>query len=188
MKKLSFVFILISSLSYSLKAQKQPAAQPVRVPVDSITKLITYEGVIEASGVKADVLYKRAVSWFKTFYKNSSDVIRENDSLKFKIVGKPRFKINNAPDKEGTKTDAGLVQYTITVAAKEGRFKYEITELNWKQPSYYACERWLDTTSQTYSAAYAGYLKQLDQYCNDLILNLKKSLLNEKPVKDKDNW
>lgn len=188
MKKINFLIILISVLSFHVFAQKKAPVAAVQVPVDSITNLITYEGVTEAPNVKADVLYKRALSWFKTYYKNPTEVIRENDSLKFKIVGKPRFKINNPPDKEGTKTDGGLVQYTITVAAKNGRFKYEITEFNWKQSSYYACERWMDTKSQTYSPVYNEYLKQLDQYTNDLIINLKNALLNEKQVKDKDNW
>ncbi len=188
MKTPIVVIILISFLSFNTKAQKQSSAPPIQLPVDSITKLITYEGVTEAIGIKADVLYKRAMGWFKTYYKNPTEVIRENDSLKLKITGKPRFKIYNPADKEGTKTDGGLIQYTITVAAKDGRFKYELTEFNWKQQSYYAGERWMDTKSQMYSPVYAEYLKQLDQYAKDLIKNLMDALLHEKPVKDKDNW
>ena len=79
-------------------------------------------------------------------------------SIKLKITGKPRFKIYNAPDKTGLKTDAGLVQYTITLAVKEGRFRYELTEFNWKQLSYYPCERWMDTKSQTHLPVYNDYL------------------------------
>jgi len=188
MKNPVTAFILLFTLSHSLKAQKTAPIAPISVPVDSITKLITYEGVTDAPGLKANVLYKRALVWFNSFYKNPTEVIRENDSLKFKIVGKPRFKIMNLPDKEGTKTDAGLVQYTITVAAKDGRFKYELTEFNWKQLSYYPSERWMDTKSQTYSPAYTEYLKQLDQYARDLVKNLKDAMLHEKAVKDKDNW
>jgi hypothetical protein len=182
-------FIMLACfLTFGVQAQKPNPIPPVQLPVDSITKLITYEGVTQVPNVKADVLYKRALNWFTSFYKNPSEVIRENDSLQFKIVGKPRFKIYNSPDKEGTKTDAGLVQYTITVAAKDGRFKYELTEFNWKQQSYYASERWMDTKSQMYSAVYPEYMRQLDQYANDLIKKLKDSMLHEKPVKDKDNW
>lgn len=184
MKKSSVLLMLIFVLSFSAKAQKQDPIQAVRVPVDSITKLITYEGVVEVRGEKADVLYKRGMNWFKTFYKNPAEVIRENDSLKFKITGKPRFKISNLPDKEGLRTDGGLVQYTITFAARDGRFKYEITEFNQKQTSYFPCERWIDPKSP----GYTEYLNQLDQYANDLIKNLKNSLLTEKPVKNKDKW
>jgi hypothetical protein len=49
-----------------------------------------------------------------------------------KMIGKPRFRLSNLPDKNGVKTDGGVTQYTITIAAKDGRFKYEITEVNWK--------------------------------------------------------
>ncbi len=178
---------VISLFSFTLKAQK-PVPVQVSLPVDSITKLITYENVIQSPGIAAGLLYKRAQNWFNSFYKNPGEVIRENDSLKFKIVGKPRFKIHNPPDKEGTKTDAGLVQYTITLSAKDGRFKYELTDFNWKQASYYPAERWMDTTSQVYSTVYPEYLKQVDQYVKDVIGNLKDAMLKEKPVKDKDNW
>lgn len=188
MKKFGIQFFLLIILSVSAIAQKQIIHEPVSLPVDSITKLITYEGVTETPGIKADVLYKKALSWFHTYYKNPSEVIRENDSLKFKIVGKPRFRISNPPDKEGIKTDGGQVQYTITVAAKDGRFKYEITAFNWKQTSYYACERWMDTKSQTYNPLYADYLVQVDDYTKELVKNMKNALLVEKPAKDKDKW
>jgi hypothetical protein len=188
MKRIGVAIILFSILSVTVKAQKKSDAQVPQLPVDSITNLITYEGVVTVAGVKADVLYKRALSWFHEFYKNPTEVIRENDSLKFKIVGKPRFKISNPADKSGLKTDGGLVQYTITVGARDGRFKFELTEFNWKQQSYYPSERWMDMKAQSYNSVYADYLKQLDQYSNDLIINLKNALMNEKAVKDKDKW
>lgn len=188
MKKFRILFTLILFLSVSAVAQKQTTRAPVSVPIDSATKLITYEAVIEAPGVKADVLYRKALSWFNSYYKNPSEVIRDNDSLKFKIVGKPRLRLSNPPGKDGTKTDGGLVQYTITIAAKDGRFKYELTSFNWKQTSYYACERWLDTKSTSYSPVYADYMVQVDDYVKELIKNLKTALLTDKTVKDKDKW
>jgi hypothetical protein len=183
------ILVLLSIVSISkLSIAQNPVPTAPQIPVDPVTKLITYEGITDAPGMKADALYKRAMNWFKAYYKNPTEVIRENDSLKFKIVGKPRFRISNTPDKDGLKTDGGLVQYTITVAAKDSRFKYELTDFNWKQASYYAAERWMDTKSQSYNAVYAEYLKQMDEYAKDLIKNLKDAMLHEKPVKDKDNW
>src|SRR4051812_30545156 len=108
-------FFLSSSLSF---AQKEKNSVHVKVPVDSITKLITYEEVVEVKGMSAEIIYQRALSWFRKYYKNSGEVIRDNDIVNHVITGKPRFKIYNPADKEGTKTDAGLVQYTITVSAR----------------------------------------------------------------------
>lgn len=172
----------------SSSAQKNVVTPMPAMPVDSITRLITYEEVIEMKDLKAEIMYARILAWFRSYYKNPTEVIRENDSLKFRVVGKPRFKIYNPADKEGTKTDAGLVQYTLTVAAKDGRFKYEFTAYNWKQQSYYACERWLDTKAQLYTPLYNDYLLQVETYTKETINSLKNAVTKEKPVKDKDNW
>ena len=186
MKKSILFFLLASALIAA--AQKNAAPAPVTLPTDSITKLITYEGVIQVQGVKHDVLYKRALDWFNANYKNPTEVIREQDSVKGAIVGKPRIRISNPPEKTGLKTDAGLVQYTITVAVKDGRFKYELTAFNWKQLSYYAAERWMDTKAPGYAPVYNSYLTQTDEYVRDLLKNLQQAMTTEKKVKDKDNW
>lgn len=187
MKKL-LAFALLLFVFQCAFAQKNASVTPVVLPVDSITQRITYEGVLEAKGVGADALYQRALSWFRSFYKNPGEVIRENDSIKFKITGKPRFKINNPPDKTGLKTDAGLVQYTIMLAVKEGRFRYELTDFNWKQISAFPCERWMDTRSQTYMPVYNDYLAQVDAYVKDLVAKLHDAMTHEQSVKDRDNW
>lgn len=189
MRKLSMVMILMTLSVHFSNAQKNAVPVPMpAMPVDSITRLITYEEVIEVQNLKAEILYSRILAWFRTYYKNPTEVIRENDSLKFRVVGKPRFKIFNPADKEGTKTDAGQVQYTLTVAAKDGRFKYEFTAFNWKQASYYPSERWMDTKAQMYTPVYNDYLLQVDTYTKETINSLKNAVTKDKPVKDKDNW
>ena len=188
MKSLS-ILVLSFLLSLSSAAQKNAApATVVKMPLDSGTQLVTYDMVVPVQGTSSAVLYKRALEWFHAYYKNPTEVIRENDAEKGKIVGKPRYKIYNPADKDGLKTDAGAVQYTITLAVKEGRYKYELTAFNWKQPSYYAIERWMDTKAQSYSPVYNHYLTQTDEYAKDLIRNLKAAMSSDKTAKDKDNW
>jgi Domain of unknown function (DUF4468) with TBP-like fold len=157
MKKLILILALFLA-SYVAHAQKEVPVTPYPVKIDSITKLITYEGVVEVSGIPAAQLYKRINGWFYAFYKNPSEVIRENDSVKFSITGKPRFRLNSPPSKDAVKNESGVVQYTITVVARDGRYRYELTSFNWKQTSYYACERWLDTKAASYSPAYNFFL------------------------------
>lgn len=170
-----------------LSAQDAEPFNTANIPVDKISKLITYTEVVHVKGVTTAVLYKRALNWFETYYKNPTDVIRENDSTKGKISGKSRFKIYNAPDKKGLRTDAGLVMYTINVSVREGRYKYEVTELNQKAASYTPLERWLDTSSRTYTTAYVGYLEQVDTQVREAVENLKKAMSTSPPVK-KDDW
>lgn len=176
------------TVSFMATAQKDKAITVFPVPVDSITKKITYEGVVEVKGVAAAELYHRFNDWFKSYYKNPAEVIRENDSTTFKIVGKPRFRLSNPADKEGTRTDAGIEQYTITVIAKDGRFKYELTDFNWKQLSAFAAEKWLDTKSASYTPAYNDYLQQTDKNAQEIVSALKKAVTETKAVKNKDNW
>jgi hypothetical protein len=181
------VFALVLSFS-AVYAQKKEAGTAPQLPIDSITKKITYEGVVEAKGVSADTLYRRILDWFNQYYKNPTEVIREKDEAGRKIVGKPRFRISNPIDpKSGVKTDAGVVQYTITVTAREGRFKYEITDINWQQLSAFPAERWYDTSLPSYNKNYEEYLKQLDAYIQALIPQLKKAATTSKAVK-KDDW
>jgi len=188
MKHLS-VLVLSVLLSMACVAQKNAAPAPVvKLPLDSITNLVTYEMVVPVQGSTSEMLYKRALEWFHAYFKNPTEVIRESDLEKGRIMGKPRFKIYNPADKDGLKTDAGNLQYTITIAVKEGRYKYELTAFNWKQASYYAIERWMDTKAQSYSPVYNHYLTQTDEYAKDLIRNLKAAMASDKTAKDKDNW
>lgn len=187
MKKIVVLLTVVLSGFFAV-AQKNPVVAPYSVPVDSITKKITYEGVVEVKGISAKELFNRAHNWFMTFYKNPNEVIRSIDSVSFKIEGKPRFRLSNPADKEGTKTDAGITQYLITFIAKDGRFKYELTEFNWKQLSYFPSEKWLDMKSPSYTIAYNDYLQQTDKQALEVIAALKKAVTELKPVKNKDNW
>ena len=178
--------LFVSSSTFAQKDKK--IISKVKVPIDSVTHLITYEEVVQAQSLSADAIYNRALSWFRKYFKNPNEVIRKNDQVNRVIVGKPRFKIYNPVDKEGTRTDAGLVQYTITISVREGRLKYEITEFNWRQTSQYAAERWMDTSAPSYTKAYEDYLHQLNDYVKALVADLKDFVPADKTVKDKDNW
>ncbi len=183
------IIIFFIAFSFATFAQKkQPVALPSpQLPIDTITKKITYEEVVEVNGLSAEQLYKRALQWFHTHYKNPTEVIRENDSVKYIIVAKPRFRIYNPPDKEGTKTDAGVVQYSLTVAARDGRFRYEVTDFNWKQISLYPIERWYNTSLPSYTNVYNEYLRQTDTSVQSVFADLKNAMVNAKASK-KEDW
>jgi hypothetical protein len=170
---------------YSLKAQQQKPT-PV-LPIDATSKLISYTNSQEVAGLSAGILYHKAIEWAGTFYKNPNDVIRERDSVAGKMVCKGRFKISNPTDKKGVASDAGLVQYTLTILFKDGRYKYTITEINWKQTSYYAAEKWMDKTNGYYKVEYDYYLQQVDEQCHEIIKNLDKGM-RLVAIQKKDDW
>lgn len=168
-----FLAILLGMTTSFCWSQKDPVTAP-QMPVDKTTGEVTYEGTVETKGTKAEV-YKKALNWFKAHYKNPAEVIREQDSVGGKITGKARFKIFNE-DKKGFRTDAGLVMYSITITAMEGKFTYQITKINWKQPSYYGIEKWMDKASKMYLKVYDFYLYQTDQEIASVITALKNAM------------
>lgn len=178
-----FFFLAAGIIS---KAQNTSVAP--KMPLDEKTKLITYTKVKEITGVSKEDLYKRALSWANTYFKNPADVIREQDIEQGKIVCKARFKVMNLPDKKGFSTEGGVVQYTLNLQFKDGRYKYDFTEFNWKQPSYYPAEKWLDTTNAYYKPEFDFYLKQVDDTAKEIIKDLDKGM-RANPVTDKkDDW
>ncbi len=168
-----------------LSAQEQQ--QSPQLPVDDKTGKISYIKVNEVSGATTAVLYQRALNWAMSFYKNPGDVIRERDSVAGKIVCKARFKIMNTPDKKGFATDAGNVMYTLTLQSKDGRYRYELTDFNWKQQSYYACEKWMDKSKPSYTPEFSHYLQQLNTTSQEALKSLEKAMSTAAETKA-DDW
>lgn len=188
MKKVAFYFLAILFTVNFLYAQKgnEELIKVPDIPVDKDTKLITYTKVLTIGGTKEE-LYKKALSWFNTYYKNPKDVIKEQNETDNKILGKHRFNFNNPPDKKGSTAFAGILQYSIYVFAKDGKIKYEIKDFNLKDASYQPVEYWLDKTSQKYSAKCDYYLLELDTKINEVIADFEKFMLS-KEKKTEDNW
>lgn len=175
---------IISLAAWGASAQQYQAPQ---MPVDADTKLITYTGVVEVPNTTKADLYNRTLAWMNGYYKNPSEVIRERDSVNMKVVAKPRFRIKNEANEKGLQTDAGIVQYTLTIAAKDNRFKYTISEINWKQASYFGIEKWVEQKDR-YKANHF-YLFQTDSIIQrDVIPAFEKYIKNPPKKANKDDW
>lgn len=156
-------------------------------PIDEDTKLITYTKVVELVNVTKTDVYNRALAWANLYYKNPAEVLREKSADDGKVVCKGRFKLMGEPDKKGFQKDEGNVQYTLTIEAKDGKYRYKLTEINWKQISYYPAERWMDTKNQYYNKSWDWNLKYSDEQITKLIAELNKYMTNP-PKAKKDDW
>ena len=185
-----FLFFFAACFSLITVAQNKTSQQTSftvpKMPIDNESKLINYHGVVEVPGTQAE-LYKRALAWFNSYYKNPVEKLRNADSVNYKIEGFIRFKIYNPENKDGLKTDAGMVQYSILLDFKDGKFRYSITNLNWKQTSYYAIEKWLDKNDKYYTPFFDFYLIQTDDEAKQVIKDIS-SYMKKPPVKKQDNW
>jgi hypothetical protein len=157
------------------------------LPIDEESKRINFEKIVDVEDAKQGDLFDRAVTWIESYYNNPADVVREKNKDMGRILCKARFKIFNPPDKHGLATDAGVVQYTLTILFKDGKYKYEFTDYNWKQLSYYPAERWMNTSSPTYNESYAHYLEQVDEYTAKTTHELEEAMVEKKKEK-KTPW
>ena len=185
MKKIFFIAIIINGFFFSAFAQKTTVIEIPKMPVDTVSKKITYINVVQQTGSK-DTLYNRALHWINLFFKNPQEVTKTRDKENGKIEGIYRFKVYNTPLKDGTRTEAGIVSYTFIIECKENRYRYKITDFNLKGMSYFPLERWLDKKDLSYIPEWDNYITQTDQYIQDFIKSLKKRMLEIKVVKD--NW
>lgn len=178
MKK-SFIIALMMVLLPSLRAVCQDI-----VPVDADTKKITYKEVVQQEGTPQK-LYIQAIAWINGFYENPTDATRIRDVENAKIEIRHRIKLTST-DKKGVTTDAGVVNYVMTLEFKENRYRYIITDFTLAAVSKFPLERWLDKKDPQYSPACDEYLRQVNQAVQDIIKSLKTGMV-PKVVKP-DEW
>jgi len=175
--------ILISGLMFSgsvIKAQTSTA----KMPVDTETKLITYKEVVTSTGTPAD-LYIRAIAWVNKQYKNAADAtkVRDPESGLIEIIH--RFEVTKVD--QGTTLLAGVVDYSLKLELKDGRYRYTFTNFNSKSVSRQPIEQWMDKNSQSYIPVFDDYLKQVDVQTRKLIDGLKLAM-QPSAVKKPDTW
>ena len=102
------------------------------------------------------------------------------------IMGRGKFRLYLTDNETGKKMPKGIIVYDIIVKFKEGRYQYTITNINWKQPSYYGLEKWVAEVEKDYQAEIAEYLVQTDNQLNTIITKLKTTM-SAKPVQ-KEDW
>ncbi len=98
-------------------------AQTKTFPIDTATKKITYSEVIQINGATKDDLYKRA--------KNlgvSGSGVQKDDAAQGLYVYKGSFNVSYPAPQPGLQ-HSGKVEYLVTLACKDGRYKYIITNL-----------------------------------------------------------
>jgi hypothetical protein len=179
MKKIFALAFL--ALGFNVHAQ---VALP-NIPVDKETKLITYSDVVNQTGVDATELFKRANDWYQKFYNNPTEKLRKKDDEAKSLELFVRFKLYNV-DKKGIKSDAGeLMQYTLNIACKDGKYRYEFTKFNLKAVSYKPAEPLLDKASPNIEKN-AVWLKQVDEEIKKVIDDLEKGMTAS--PKKKDDW
>lgn len=98
--------------------------QSAHLPIDSVTKLITYEEVVLVAGVNKDELHSRAREWFARVFNSAKSVIQMDDSRSGKMIGKGSAQASYTAMGQTVEYD---LLYTVSITAKDHKFRYEIS-------------------------------------------------------------
>ena len=181
MKRVVIFIMAIMTFGFSSGQQNQSSPQ---LPVDPDSKLIMYREVVSQEG-NPDVLYDRGASWFSSFYKSPTSVLRVQDKVNGKIEGTGRFQIYYF-DEQGNKRDGGVIAYDIKLELKENKYRYTLVNFNLKAVSRFPLEKWLNKNDPAYNPQWDAYLFQVDTTVQSLVKNLKEGM-KPKVIK-KDEW
>ncbi len=179
---------LCLSITSALTAFAQEGTPPPLMPVDEKSGLITYSEVVEVSGATAEQLYNRMHNWFNSYFKSPSSVIQKKDAEAKKIDGKHGITMYKTvvEKKQEKKYNAGIVKYSINVAAKEGKYRYKITNIFKHQSPKLPVEKWLDENDANKEANYQ-YLNQIHEHMNAMIEDLKAAM-EKGDSEETDDW
>ena len=92
-------------------------------PINLKTGKVSYEGVFKVEGASATDLYIKANEWFARTFNSAKNVIQMQDKEAGKIIGKGAIEV----EKSGYPN--GVFDFTIKFTAKEGRYRYVITDI-----------------------------------------------------------
>ncbi len=123
--KVSLLVLLLLVTIPTVYAQKASNADdtPPTLPTDPDTHLVAYTGVVEVPGTTQAQLYSRAYEWVVKTYNSPKDVIQMHDKESGKTIVKASSKARI------TKYDSGYNLYTFSIYVKEGKYKYDVTDL-----------------------------------------------------------
>lgn len=154
---------------------------------------ICYTEVIQMKDISKDELYTRAHTWFVNAFKSAKDVIQMQDKEAGKIMGKGAFQCSI-----GALLPALDMTVTITIIAKDGRYKYILNNFI----RHYSVSMDLNSTSgdQNIFEMFEGadpnkkVVQKNATKLNESILNLVESLEKGMNIpssgstKNDDNW
>ena len=187
MKRYLQAFLVVLAIIFAIApsyAQKkgEPVIEIPDFTIDENTQKVVYQEVVEQKGAPRD-LYEKALAWAMKYYKSPANVLREKDKEKGSLVARHRFYFFYTDPKKGTKTRKGTIEYTLSFQFKDGRYRYEISQINYKTHSYQGIEQWIDRNKKEYNYATASYLVQVDDEIKKLIKDFKTAIGKSEKVK-----
>lgn len=182
-RKFSMLIFAVVALSMSMLGQKTEHNSFPDMPIDENTKLVTYKKVVQMKGTSSE-LYDRAVAWANKYYKNPIVVIKKADKANGVLECFSNITIYTLAKDGVTKTQAGQVYYTLTIEAKDNRYRYTITDIHKKESAQFPIEKWLDPSRPEWTAVRYDHLHQIDEGVKTLMQSIEEGMKPAKVIID----
>ena len=176
MRKFLWVIVLFASTQLY-------AWEPVQLPYDSITHLVTYQEIVKVdSSINSKALYANARAWIANAFHSAQNVIQMDDKDNAQIIVKGNFSVSTTG--LGHFFPQGVMNFTLTLKCKDGKYKYVFNNFNHKgEPGKaYSSDcgpietdeftSWLTITKKMWN----DIKIMSDSKVKDLIIDLKKSM------------
>ncbi len=127
-----WVVIKRAGFLYALPTAALPDYDPADVnplPLNPQTRRIAYEGVVPVPGVSAADLYARAAAWVAQTYTPADTVTRQPAQGELLVRGARPAVLYRPFQGVPRPVFAGAVRHTLTIYVKDGRYKYQLTDL-----------------------------------------------------------
>jgi len=185
MKKILLIMILSASTSLLFAQKDKEIIAPPDMPRNEENNQVYYKDVITEDGVDSKELYKRALVWYRHFYKNPTGIVETSDSVTGTLVLKPQAAVFREKDK--VKVQSAIVRYTLVIGFKDGKYRYEIKDLNLKAASYVPIEKLFNASDPNLEDNY-NTLNEANKYFLALIDDLVASMREPSNKVKTDEW
>lgn len=185
MKKLFWLLVLVCGVSFGQETE-------FAFSKDGFTDFV----VAECPGKTQNELYKKSIDWLAVTYKNPKEVLKaqiENDYIRFEGSAPGLVTITNLMTFNYPTT------YQIEVSFKEGKYKFDVTEVKYYiSPSKYGPGGWYDfsikETAEYYNkkglikGSYKRMPEALTTYFNNLNKEMKDFFMSDAIPSKKSDW
>jgi len=182
MKKLLFFVLLIFPFIGLLAQDTMPDP---KIPFDKETRTTKFSEVVHVDGSK-DELFNRCVYWLNSFYKSPTRVTHIRDLPSGKILGIHNFPLYTYDTANNVKKKTAKVNYTFTIVFKDGRYKWQIDQLEVISSEKVPIEMMINKSDSMYRKKWKNYLIQVDNFVKKWSSNLMKKMQPE-AIKQNDD-
>lgn len=120
--------------------------------------------VIEMDSMKRATLYANSLEWFSKTFKSANEVIQMKDAETGKVIGEG---ILSTKLKSLGITVYGNTWVTISINSKDGKYKYEFTDIHFKYDN---------GNTLSYEKGKQAWKDEIDKEVKDLIQSLREAM------------